>query len=118
MNQRRPDFERTILVKAMTGLDALSLQERLAISLGRLKAQRGLTNKQLAASLGVTEAYVSQITRAMRDIKSTTIDKMMREWHVSFEELFTVTEDDLTRIEKIETHRSKGTSEERQSSGR
>lgn len=79
-------------------LKSLSFQERLAIGLGRLKSERRLTNRVLAEQLGVTEAYISQVTRGMRDVKLSTLDKMTRDWNVTLEDLLTVTEDDLTRI--------------------
>ncbi|NKM96069.1 helix-turn-helix domain-containing protein [Rhizobium leguminosarum] len=86
-------------------LKALSFQERLAIGLRRLKAERGLSNKDLAEQLGVSEAYMSQVTRAMRDVKLSTLDKMQREWNVIIEDLLRVTEDDLSRIEALKARR-------------
>ncbi|NTI78639.1 helix-turn-helix domain-containing protein [Rhizobium rhizogenes] len=82
----------------VTDLNLLSFQERLAIGLDRLKSERGLTNKELGDQLGVSEAYMSHITRGLRDVKLTTLDKMTRAWGVTIEELFTVTEEDLARI--------------------
>ncbi|MBB3659703.1 DNA-binding Xre family transcriptional regulator [Rhizobium sp. BK650] len=79
-------------------LKSLSFQERLAIGLMRLKAERRLTNKDLAEQLGVSEAYMSQVTRGMRDVKLSTLDKMQREWEVTIEDLFKVSESDLARI--------------------
>lgn len=76
-------------------LDSLSFQERLAIGLERLKAQRKLTNRDLAEQLGVHEAYISQVTRALRDVKLSTLDKMQREWDVVIEDLLKITEADL-----------------------
>ncbi|QPB24270.1 helix-turn-helix transcriptional regulator [Rhizobium sp. 007] len=91
----------------VTDLNTLSFQDRLAIGLGRLKSERGLTNKDLAEQLGVSEAYMSQVTRGMRDVKLTTLDKMTREWNVTIEDLFTVTEDDLARIAAAKARRTK-----------
>ncbi|TQX86796.1 MULTISPECIES: helix-turn-helix domain-containing protein [Rhizobium] len=88
-------------------LTSLSFQERLAIGLDRLKSERGLTNKELGEQLGVSEAYMSQVTRGMRDVKLTTLDKMTREWNVTIEDLFTVTDDDLARIAAKKARRSK-----------
>jgi transcriptional regulator with XRE-family HTH domain len=88
-------------------LQPLSFQERLAIGLDRLKAKRGLTNKQLGEQLGVSEAYMSQVTRGMRDVKLTTLDKMTRVWDITIEELFTVTEDDFARIAEKKARRRK-----------
>ena len=88
-------------------LKTLSFQERLAIGLDRLKAERKLTNKELGEQLGVSEAYMSQVTRGMRDVKLTTLDKMTRVWDVSIEDLFTVTEDDFTRIAAKKARRRK-----------
>jgi len=91
----------------VAGLTSLSFQERLAIGLDRLKSERGLTNKELGEQLGVSEAYMSQVTRGMRDVKLTTLDKMTREWNVTIEELFTVTDHDLARIAAKKARRSK-----------
>lgn len=91
----------------VTDLNSLSFQERLAIGLGRLKSERGLTNKDLAEQLGVSEPYISQVTRGMRDVKLTTLDKMTRVWSVTIEDLFTVTEDDLARIAASKARRRK-----------
>ncbi|MBY5903834.1 helix-turn-helix transcriptional regulator [Rhizobium leguminosarum] len=91
----------------VTELESLSFQQRLAIGLWRLKSERGLTNKDLAEQLGVSEAYMSQVTRGMRDVKLTTLDKMTHVWNVTIEDLFTVAEDDLLRIEASKTRRRK-----------
>ncbi|QWW72502.1 helix-turn-helix domain-containing protein [Rhizobium sp. WYJ-E13] len=91
----------------VTDLTSLSFQERLAIGLDRLKSERKLTNKELGEQLGVSEAYMSQVTRGMRDVKLTTLDKMTRIWDVSIEDLFTVTEDDLARIAAKKARRRK-----------
>ncbi|MEX2697403.1 helix-turn-helix domain-containing protein [Rhizobium mongolense] len=88
-------------------LNSLSFQERLAIGLDRLKSKRGLTNKELGEQLGVSEAYMSQVTRGMRDVKLTTLDKMTRVWKVTIEDLFTVTEEDLARIAEKKARRRK-----------
>lgn len=95
-----PRLKRAIPVEPVdiSSLNTLSFQERLAIGLERLKAERKLTNKDLAEQLGVTEAYMSQVTRAMRDVKLSTLDKMQREWNVAIEDLLKITEDDLSRI--------------------
>ena len=88
-------------------LDSLSFQERLAIGLERLKAERKVTNRELAVQLGVHEAYISQVTRAMRDVKLSTLDKMQREWNVLIEDLLKITEDDLPRIAVWKARRKK-----------
>ncbi|WP_064710285.1 helix-turn-helix domain-containing protein [Rhizobium bangladeshense] len=88
-------------------LTSLSFQERLAIGLMRLKAQRRLTNKKLAKQLGVSEAYMSQVTRGMRDVKLSTLDKMQREWKVTIEDLFSVTESDVARFAAWRARRRK-----------
>ncbi|MBB3747053.1 DNA-binding Xre family transcriptional regulator [Rhizobium sp. BK591] len=88
-------------------LKALSFQERLAIGLARLKAERRLTNKDLAEQLGVSEAYMSQVTRAMRDVKLSTLDKMQREWNVVIEDLLKVTEKDLPWVIALKARRGK-----------
>ncbi|CDZ64363.1 Xre type transcriptional regulator [Neorhizobium galegae bv. orientalis] len=93
-------------------LKALSFQERLAVGLRRLQVERRLTNKDLADQLGVSEAYISHVTRAMRDVKLSTLDKMQRAWNVVIEDLLRVTEDDLPRIKALKAdHRKKKTSE-------
>jgi len=91
----------------VTDLASLSFQERLAIGLDRLKSTRGLTNKELGEQLGVSEAYMSHVTRGMRDVKLTTLDKMTRVWGVSIEDLFTVTAEDLARIAAKKASRRK-----------
>lgn len=88
-------------------LTSLSFRERLAIGLMRLKAQRRLTNKDLADQLGVSEAYMSQVTRGMRDVKLSTLDKMQREWNVTIEDLFRISESDLDRIAAWRARRRK-----------
>lgn len=88
-------------------LKSLSFQERLANGLMRLKAQRRLTNKDLAEQLGVSEAYMSQVTRGMRDVKLSTLDKMQREWNVTIEDLFRVSDNDLARIAAWRARRRK-----------
>ncbi|KNY31259.1 DNA-binding Xre family transcriptional regulator [Rhizobium subbaraonis] len=88
-------------------IDTLSFQERLAIGLERLKAERKLTNRELAEQLGVHEAYISQVTRAMRDVKLSTLDKMQREWNVVIEDLLRITEADLHRIAVWKARRKK-----------
>ncbi len=76
-------------------LTELTHQERLVIGLERIKSQRGLKNKDLAAMLDVTEGYMSQVIRGMRDVKLTMLDKMTRVLGVTTYELFEVTEEDL-----------------------
>lgn len=95
------------LVPNVIDLTSLSFQERLAIGLMRLKAQRRLTNKDLADQLGVSEAYMSQVTRGMRDVKLSTLDKMQREWNVTIEDLFRISESDLARIAAWRARRRK-----------
>ena len=85
----------------------IEIGERLAIGLMRLKAQRRLTNKDLADQLGVSEAYMSQVTRGMRDVKLSTLDKMQREWNVTIEDLFKISESDLARIAAWRARRKK-----------
>ncbi|NTA35571.1 MULTISPECIES: helix-turn-helix domain-containing protein [Agrobacterium] len=94
-------------VSNVVDLTSLSFQERLAIGLMRLKAQRRLTNKKLAKQLGVSEAYMSQVTRGMRDVKLSTLDKMQREWKVTIEDLFSVTESDVARFAAWRARRRK-----------
>lgn len=93
-------------------LDSLSFQERLAIGLERLKAQRKLTNRDLAEQLGVHEAYISQVMRALRDVKLSTLDKMQREWDVVIEDLLKITEADLPRVAVWKARRKKQKSAE------
>lgn len=76
-------------------LKELTFQERLVFGLERIKAQRGWKNKDLAAKLDVTEGYMSQVVRGMRDVKLTMLDKMTRELEVSIYDLFEVSEEDL-----------------------
>lgn len=76
-------------------LKELTFQERLVFGLERIKAQRGWRNKDLAAKLDVTEGYMSQVVRGMRDVKLTMLDKMTRELEVSIYDLFEVSEEDL-----------------------
>ncbi|MCR6727695.1 MULTISPECIES: helix-turn-helix domain-containing protein [Rhizobium/Agrobacterium group] len=104
-----PRVKREIPVEPIdiSTLDSLSFQERLAIGLERLKAERKLTNRVLAEQLGVHEAYISQVTRAMRDVKLSTLDKMQREWNVVIEDLLRITEADLHRIAVWKARRKK-----------
>lgn len=88
-------------------LEHLSLPERLAIGLDRLKRDRGSRAKELAEQLGVTEAYMSQVMRGMRDVKLSTLDKMAREWNVTIEDLLTVTEADLPQVAVLMARRQK-----------
>lgn len=88
-------------------LEHLSLPERLAIGLDRLKRDRGSRAKELAEQLGVTEAYMSQVMRGMRDVKLSTLDKMAREWNVTIEDLLTVTEADLPQVAVLIARRQK-----------
>ncbi len=94
-------------VSSVIDLTSLSFQERLAVGLDRLKSRRGLTNRELGDQLGVSEAYMSHITRGMRDVKLSTLDKMQREWNVTIEELFSVTESDLARVAALRARRKK-----------
>ncbi len=80
----------------------LTHQERLVVGLERIKAQRGLKNKDLAAMLGVTEGYMSQVIRGLRDVKLTMLDKMTRELGVTTYDLFDVSEEDLQRPQQEE----------------
>jgi transcriptional regulator with XRE-family HTH domain len=80
---------------AIRVLADLTHQERLVIGLERIKALRGWKNKHLAAKLGVTEGYMSQVIRGMRDVKLTMLDKMTRELDVTTYDLFDVSEEDL-----------------------
>lgn len=79
-------------------LNSLTFQERLAIGLDRLKAERGVTNRVLAEQLGVHEAYISRMARGIGDVKLSTLDKMQGAWNVVIEDLVKVTEADLPRI--------------------
>lgn len=85
----------------------LTFQERLAVGLERIKSKRGWKNKDLAAHLGVTEGYMSEVVRGKRDIKLTMLDKMTRELEVSLEELFQVSEEELESAQPKATRRSK-----------
>lgn len=104
-----PRLKRDIPVEPVdiSSLTSLSFQERLAIGLDRLKAERKLTNRDLAEQLGVSEAYMSQVARGMRDVKLSTLDKMQREWNIVIEDLLKVTEDDLVRIAAWKARRRK-----------
>ncbi len=104
-----PRLKRDIPVEPVdiSTLNSLTFQERLAIGLERLKAERGLTNRMLAEQLGVDEAYISHVARAMRDVKLSTLDKMQREWNVVIEDLLKVTEADLHRIAVWKARRRK-----------
>lgn len=104
-----PRVKREIPVEPIdiSTLDSLSFQERLAIGLERLKTERKLTNRILAEQLGVHEAYISQVTRAMRDVKLSTLDKMQREWNVVMEDLLKITEADLPRVALWKARRSR-----------
>ncbi len=93
-------------------MPCLTFQERLAIGLGRLKSERKLTNRDLAEQLGVHEAYISQVMRAMRDVKLSTLDKMQREWNVLIEDLLKITEADLPRVAVWKARRKKQKSAE------
>ncbi|MCR6727717.1 helix-turn-helix domain-containing protein [Agrobacterium fabrum] len=53
-----------------------TIPERFVEGLQRLKAARGLKNKDLAASIGVSEAYVSNMMRGKRDVKLTMLDRL------------------------------------------
>lgn len=88
-------------------LNSLTFQERLAIGLERLKAERRVTNRTLAEQLGVNELYMSQVTRAMRDVKLSTLDKMQREWNVVIEDLVKITEADLPLVATWKARRMK-----------
>ncbi len=88
----------------------LSLPDRLAIGLGRLKRNRGARAKELAGQLGVTEAYMSQVLRGMRDVKLSTLDRMAREWNVDIESLLTVTDADLPQVSALLARRKKAES--------
>jgi transcriptional regulator with XRE-family HTH domain len=86
-------------------LTELTHQERLVIGLERIKLQRGWKNKDLAAKLGVTEGYMSQVIRGMRDVKLTMLDKMTRELGVTTYDLFDVSEEDLQHSPRQEEGR-------------
>jgi transcriptional regulator with XRE-family HTH domain len=88
-------------------LNELSLPDRLAIGIDRLKRDRGARAKELAEELVVTEAYMSQVLRGMRDVKLSTLDRMSREWNVSIESLLTVTEADLPQVAALLARRKK-----------
>ena len=88
-------------------VEPLPLSDRLAIGLDRLKLVRGVTNKELAAPLGFTESYMSQVMRGKRDVKLSTLDKMAKEWNVGIDELLTVTEADLPRVAALLAKRKK-----------
>ncbi|NNH41808.1 helix-turn-helix transcriptional regulator [Rhizobium laguerreae] len=109
MSRMKDDLSGTLDISI---LKALSFQERLAIGLARLKDQRRLTNKDLAEQLGVSEAYMSQVTRGMRDVKLSTLDKMQREWNVQIEDLLKVTEKDLPRVTALKARRGKKSASE------
>ncbi|OHV80292.1 helix-turn-helix domain-containing protein [Ensifer sp. LCM 4579] len=87
--------ENTANVTAKKELSELTFQERLAVGLERIKAKRGWKNKDIAAKLGVTEGYMSEVVRGMRDVKLTMLDKLTRELEVSIYELFEVSEEEL-----------------------
>jgi len=95
-----PRVKRDIPVEPvdMASLEALTFQERLAIGIERLKAERDVKNRVLAEQLGVDEAYISRLARAMGDVKLSTLDKMRRAWNVDGENLLKVTEADLPLI--------------------
>lgn len=88
-------------------VETLSLSDRLAIGLDRLKRDRAVTNKELAEPLGFTESYMSQVMRGMRDVKLSTLDKIAKEWDVDIGELLTVTDADLPRVAALLARRKK-----------
>ncbi|MFC0808941.1 helix-turn-helix domain-containing protein [Ensifer sp. P24N7] len=88
-------------------LGELTFQDRLAVGLERIKTERGWKNKDLAAKLGVTEGYMSEVARGKRDIKLTMLDKMTRELKVSIYELFEVSEEELQPKTRPVARRSK-----------
>lgn len=99
--------ENTVDVTTTANLSKLTFQERLAVGLERIKAKRGWKNKDIAAKLGVTEGYMSEVVRGMRDVKLTMLDKLTRELEVSIYELFEVSEEELAPKEPKGVRRSK-----------
>lgn len=79
-------------------LKSMTFQERLAIGIERLKAERGVTNKVLGEQLGLDEPYISRLARALADVKLSTLDKMKRAWDVDDDDLLKFTEADLPLI--------------------
>src|SRR5690606_7925959 len=66
----------------------MTLLDRLTAGLEGIKARHGWKNKDLAAKLDVTEGYMSQVMRGMRDVKVSMLQKMISELDVDVEELF------------------------------
>ncbi|WFS69593.1 helix-turn-helix transcriptional regulator (plasmid) [Agrobacterium leguminum] len=99
--------ENTIDVATKKDLSELTHQEMLSIGLERIKTERGWKNKDLAAHLGVTEGYMSEVVRGKRDIKLTMLDKMTRELGVSIKDLFEVCQEEVKPAKQRSARRAK-----------
>jgi DNA-binding Xre family transcriptional regulator len=65
-----------------------TIPERFVEGLQRVKAARGLKNKDLAAGIGVSEAYVSNMIRGRRDVKLTMLERLRVKLGVTVLDMF------------------------------
>ncbi|GLS35041.1 hypothetical protein GCM10010869_06290 [Mesorhizobium tianshanense] len=65
-----------------------TVPDRFVEGLKRLKALRGWKNKDLAKHLGVSEAYMSEMMRGIRDVKLSMLDRLKKSLGVTTLDLF------------------------------
>lgn len=89
-----PVFPRASVVMRSEGGDkliainkALPHQKRLAIGLAAIRKSRGWNNKEMAVALGVSEPYMSLLSRGLSDVKISMLDRMVRSFKVTSYEL-------------------------------
>ena len=75
------------------------------MGLKRIKRQRQLRGKEMAARLGVTEPYMSQVLAGQRDIKISMLGRITQAFDVTLAELFFDFADDVAITDHCESRR-------------
>ena len=67
--------------------DEQRLHKRLSNALIRIRDVYGLTSKEMAERLGVTESYMSQVFNGRRDVRLSMLNRMSKEFDLEASEL-------------------------------
>lgn len=65
-----------------------SAREQLALSLRRMRAERGWSQEDLAAACGLDRSFIAHVEREARNISIDNVEKLARAFGVGIAELF------------------------------
>jgi transcriptional regulator with XRE-family HTH domain len=67
--------------------DEQRLHKRLSNALMRIRDVYGLTSREMAERLGVTEGYMSQVLNCRRDVRLSMLNRISKEFGIEASEL-------------------------------